>query len=114
MRIRFDKVDGFIKIHDKNRYLIFFDYHDYYCYYDKIWDKVKYVINEKKGIAVSINHHFARIRIDSYSSLPIEKILPFHNVVILIKSVVSKNKKEYYYNLFLEKGLYKDKSNTEY
>ena len=55
----------------------------------------------------------ARIRIDSYSSLPIEKILSFHNVVILIKLVVNKNKNEYYYNLFLEKGLYKDKSNTE-
>ena len=44
----------------------------------------------------------------------LEKILSFHNVVILIKSVVNKNKNEYYYNLFLEKGLYKDKSNTEY
>ena len=33
----------------------------------------------------------------------------FHNVIIRIKSVVNKNKKEYYYNLFLQKGLYKDK-----
>ena len=68
----------------------------------------------KKGIIDSINHSFARIRIDSYDSLPIEKILNFHNVTILIKSVVNKNKNEYYYNIFLEKGFYKDKSNTEY
>ena len=31
-----------------------------------------------------------------------------------IKSVVNKNKNEDYYNIFLEKGSYKDKSNTEY
>ena len=35
--------------------------------------------------------------------------MTFHNVIIRIKSVVNKNKKEYYYNLFLQKGLYKDK-----
>ena len=70
--------------------------------------------SEKSGITDSINHNFGRIRIDSYDSLPIEKLLTFHNVIILIKSVVNKNKNEYYYNIFLEKGLYKDKSNTEY
>ena len=45
----------------------------------------------------SINHSFARIRIDSYNSLPIEKILTFHNVIILINWVVNKNKNCYYY-----------------
>ena len=62
----------------------------------------------KSGITDSINHNFGKIRIDSYNSLPIEKILTFHNVIILIKSVVNKNKNKYYYNIFLEKGLYKD------
>ena len=32
-----------------------------------------------------------------------EKILSFHNVIILMKSVVNKNKNEYYYNISLEK-----------
>ena len=41
---------------------------------------------------------------------PIEKLL---SVTILIKSVVN-NKKNYCYNIFLEKGLHKDKVNTEY
>ena len=40
------------------------------------------------------------IRIDSYNSLPIEKIFAFHNVIILIKSIVKKNKNNYHYNLF--------------
>ena len=69
LRIRFDKIDGFIKIHDKIRSLVLFDHS--YC--DEICDKMKYLKSEKSGIADSINHNFARIRIDSYDSLPIEK-----------------------------------------
>ena len=57
------------------------------------------IISEKNGITYSINHNLARIRIDSYNSLPIEKKQSFHNC---------------YYNIFLEKGLYEDKSNTQY
>ena len=34
--------------------------------------------------------------------------------MILIKSVVTENKKNYYYNIFLEKGSHKDKLNTKY
>ena len=60
-----------------------------------------------------VNHNFGKIRIDSYNSLPVEKMLTFHNVIILIKSVVNKNKNNYY-NIFLEKGPYKDKSDTRY
>ena len=39
----------------------------------------------------SNKHSFARIRIDSYNSLPIEKTLAFHNVIILTKSLFYKN-----------------------
>ena len=56
----------------------------------------------------------ARIRIDSYDSLPIEKVLTSHIVIIFIKSIVNNNKNNNYYNTFLEKVLYKDKCNTEY
>ena len=42
-----------------------------------------------------------------------EKILTFHDVMILIKSVVNKNKNVYYHNMFLGKGSYKE-SNTRY
>ena len=82
--------------------------------FDKICDKIKYLISEKSGIVASINHNLGKIKIDSYNSLPIEKILTFHNVIILIKSVYNKNKNEYYYNIFSEKGSYKDKSDTRY
>ena len=61
----------------------------------KICDKIKYLISGKSGITDSINLNFGKIRIDSYNSLPIEKILTFHIVIILIKSVVNKNKNNY-------------------
>ena len=34
--------------------------------------------------------------------------------IILIKSVDNKNKNYYYYNIFLEKGLHEEKSDTYY
>ena len=61
-----------------------------------------------------MSHNFAKIRIDSFNSLAIENTLTFDNVIILIKSVASKNQISHYYNLFLEKGSHEDKSNTQY
>ena len=46
--------------------------------------------------------------------IPLEKILTFHHVIILIKSVVNENKNKYYYNIFLEKSSYKDQPGTQY
>ena len=69
---------------------------------------------EKSSVIDSINHNFARIGIDSCNSLPLTKVLTFHNVIILIKSVVNENKNHYYYNILLENGSYEDKSNAKY
>ena len=68
MRIWFDKINEFIKIDNGIRYLALD-----YSQFDKICDSIKYLFSEKSGIADSINHNFARIRIDSYSYIPIEK-----------------------------------------
>ena len=102
MGIRFDEIDGLIISFDGTvKHLILFDY----WLFNKICDKIKYLISNKSGITNSINYNFGRIRIDSYSSLPIKIIkLTFHNVIILIKLVANKNKYEYYYNIFFEKG----------
>ena len=68
------------------------------------------ILSVKKWHYLSSSHIFARIRIDSYNSLPKEKVLTFHDITILIKSVVNLNKNNYYYNIFLEKVSYEDKS----
>ena len=49
------------------------------------------------------SHYFVKIKVDSYYSLPTEKNLTFHNVIIYIKSVLDKDGNPYYYKLFLEK-----------
>ena len=69
-----------------------------YSYCDKC------LISEKSGITDNANNNFARIRIDSHDSLPTEKTLTFHNVIILIQSVINKYANHYFYNMFLEKG----------
>ena len=107
LRIWFEKVK-FIKIYDGIRYLVLFAPERY----NAIYDRINHLISEKGGITYSINHNFARIRIDSYNFLPMEKTLTFHNVIILIKPVVNKNENNYHCNIFLEKGSYEDKSNT--
>ena len=100
MRSRFNEIDVYIKIFDGIRYLVLFGPGSY----DEINDR----------ITDSINHDFGTIRIDSYNSLTIEKILIFDNAIVLIKSVDNNDKNQYYYNIFLEKDSYKGKSNTQY
>ena len=57
-------------------------------------------ISLKSGITYIFSHYFAKIKIDSYNSLHIEKILNLHNVILLIKSVLNKDKNHYYYKIF--------------
>ena len=84
LRIRFDKIDGFIIIIDgKIKHLSLFDY----GLFNNICDKVKYLMTKKSGITNSIYQNFGKIRIDSYNSL-IKKILTFHKVIILIKLLI--------------------------
>ena len=69
LRIRFDKIDGIMRIYDRNRYLTFFGPKK--C--DAIYDKIGYLINIKSGITYTISHYFAKIKVDSYNFLPTEK-----------------------------------------
>ena len=96
--IKFDKVDGFIKFYDGIRYLALFGPEKY----DAIYDRIRYLISQKNGIIYGFSHNYAIIEVDSYDSLPLEKILILHNVIILIITVFNKNQNHYYYNIFSE------------
>ena len=48
---------------------------------------IKYLMNGRSGITDSIDHNFGKIRVNLYHSFPIEKVLTFHDVMIIIKSV---------------------------
>ena len=55
--IRFDEIDGFIRVHGvKFRHLLLFDH-----VFDKTCDKIKYLTSERSGITDSINHNFGEI-----------------------------------------------------
>ena len=102
LRIKFVKIDGFIRIYDGTRYLTLFGLE----IYDAICNRIRYIISLKSIITYIFSHYFAKIKVDSYVSLPVEKRLTIHNVTTLIKSVINKNKNHYYYKIFLVKRSY--------
>ena len=102
LHIRLDKIDGFIEIYGVIRYLVLLGFKE-------VYDKIKCLISEKSGITDNTDRNFARIRIDSYNSLPIGKILTFHFVIkhiklVFIEEKLNYHKINYYYNIFLGKG----------
>ena len=46
LRIRFDKVDGFIRVYDGTRHLVLFGAENY----DSIYNRIRYLIGIKNGI----------------------------------------------------------------
>ena len=71
LRIRFDKINGNIKIYDRTRYLALFGTEKY----DAIDDRIRYLISLKSSITYIFSLYFLKIKVDSYDSLPKEKVL---------------------------------------
>ena len=46
---------------------------------------------KSSGSTYVFSHNYAGVKIDSYDSLPLGKILTFHNVVILIKAALNRD-----------------------
>ena len=102
LHIRFFKIDRIIRIYYGTRYLTLFGSEKY----EAIYNRIRYLISQKRGMTCIFSHYFTKIKVDSYDSLPIEKRLNLHNVIIHIQSVLNKDKNHYYYKLFLEKYSY--------
>ena len=107
LRIRNDKVDGFIRVYDGTIFSVLFGGEKY----DFISNSFTYPIRVKNGIAYVISHNYAIIKVDSYELLPLQESLILHNVIILIKSVFNKDKNNYYCKMFLVKGSYQLRKN---
>ena len=93
LRIRFDKIYGFICVYDGARYLVLFRNEKY----DSICKRIRYLV--KSDITYLISHNYAKIKLDSYNFLPLGKTMTFYNVIILAKSVWNQDKDNYYYNI---------------
>ena len=74
--------------------------------YNSIYNRIRYLINGKSGIMLVVSHSYVQIKVDSQNFLLLEKIISFHNVIILISSVWNKDKNNYYNNIFLQKASY--------
>ena len=92
-----------IRIYEGTRYLRLFGTEKY----DAIYDRIRYYKSLKSSITYFLSHYFAKMKVDSYDSLPIEKTLTLYNVIIHIKSVLIKDKNNCYYKIYLEKCSYK-------
>ena len=99
LHVRFNKVDGFIRVYDGTRYLVLFGAEKY----DSIYNRIRYLIGIKNGITHVFFCYYAKIKVDSYNSVPLEKTLTLHNVIIHITSFLNKDQNHYFYKIFSEK-----------
>ena len=65
--------------------------------YDAIYDRITYLISLKSGITNIFSSYFAIFLTLFYDSLPVEKILTLHNVIIQIKSDLNRDNNHCYY-----------------
>ena len=71
LRIRFDKIDGFIKIYNGTKYIVLFGSEKR----DASYNRIRYIIQLRSSITYTFSYYYAKIKVDSYDSLPIEKRL---------------------------------------
>ena len=78
VRISFNKVDGIVRVYDGTRYLVLPGGEKF----DFFYNRIKYDIGVYY-ITYCFSHNYARIKVDLFDSLPLEKT---KNVAIHIKS----------------------------
>ena len=59
LHVRFDKIDGFIRVYDGTRYLLFGSER-----YDIIYIRIRYLTGVKSSIIYVISHNYAKIKVD--------------------------------------------------
>ena len=65
LRIRFDKIVGFIRIYDETRCLSLFGCENY----DAIFDRIGCPISLNSGVTYTSSHYFAKIKVEIFPSL---------------------------------------------
>ena len=74
LRIRFIKIFGFVIVYDVARYLILLRGERY----DFMYNMIRYLIGVKSSITYVVSHNYAKIQVDSFDSLHLEKTLPYN------------------------------------
>ena len=101
--------DGYIEENDKNKYLSFAstdNSKEVLKKYIKLWDEVKYHIQTINDDEFDeYGKDYMKIKFDSDDNLPLNKILKFSVLTIIIRHVFEKDGK-YYPQTFLDDCLY--------
>ena len=71
--IRFNNIDGFIRVYDGTRYLVLFVSEKY----DFTYNRIRSFISVKSSITYVISHNYAKTKVDLCDSLPLEKANDF-------------------------------------
>ena len=102
------QVDTLKKKHG-NKYLIFDsvdENKEVLKKYTDVWDGIKNKIKAINGGKENdYGKDYMKIKFNSDDDLPLNKLLKFHNITIIIRSVFSENSK-FYPQLFLDDALY--------
>ena len=60
LRMRFDKIDAFIRIYEETRYLVLLGPKKY----DAFYNRIRYLFRLKSSIMHILSHYFAQIKVD--------------------------------------------------
>ena len=83
------KVDGYIKENNGKKYLVFTSTNkDILAKFTKLWVEIDYLIETKNGGEKGeYEKDFMKVRFESYDNLPLNKILKFHMLTVIVRSV---------------------------
>ena len=85
--IRVSKIDGFTRVYNGTRYLVLCGPEKY----DAIFNRIKYLYVKKVALQVMF-HNFAKIKVDSYDSLPLEEMLNLYVIIHTLSQFLIKIK----------------------
>ena len=106
---RIDHGSGYIEEKNGNKYLIFDsvdENKEVLKKYADVWDGIKNKIKAiNGGKENNYEKDYMKIKFNSDDDLPLNKLLKFHNITIIIRCVFSENGK-FYPQLFLDDALY--------
>ena len=110
MYLTVDEVNGLIEEKNGNKYLVFDSTDDenkkVLTKYRDFWNVIKNEIEKVNGVKKGeYKQDFMEIKFSSDDNLPLNKILKFHMLAIVVRSVIDKDGK-IYLSIVLDKCLY--------
>ena len=102
------RLDGFIDEKNSNKHLnitLTDSNNDVLIKYAEVWSGIKDQIKKvNNDLVVEYDKDYMKIKFDSDDNLPLNKVLKFHALTIIIRSVFERDGK-YYPQIFLDEAL---------